>query len=156
MIADRRSLLRALPAALLCSGAAAADSDHDQIAALIRKYAASIDAADTNLASEVWSDSPDVSFIHPLGWEHSLAEIKQNVYGRIMGGMFSRRKLEPQNPAIHVYGDAGWSEFVWNFNAVRAGSGAALHTTGRETQIYRREPAGWRLVHVHYSSPVKP
>jgi len=149
----RRTLLALTPAAALLQGAA--DDDHDQIAALIRKYAASVDAADPKLASEVWSDSPDVSFIHPLGWEHSAAQVRQDVYQRIMGGMFSERKLEPRDPAIHVYRQTAWSEFTWTFTAKRADNGSVVHESGRETQIYRKEPAGWRIVHVHYSSPVR-
>jgi ketosteroid isomerase-like protein len=148
----RRAVLGLLPAAALLQ--AADDAGRGEIAALIRKYAASVNAADPNLAAEVWSDSPDVSFIHPLGWEHGLAQIKQNVYGRIMGGMFTERKLEPRDPTIHVYGPTAWSEFAWNFTAKRAGTGAEVHTAGRETQIYRKEPAGWRIVHVHYSAPM--
>lgn len=34
--------------------------------------ARSVDEADTALAAQVWLDSPDVSFIHPLGHEHGF------------------------------------------------------------------------------------
>src|SRR5216684_6694070 len=44
-------------------------ADSDVIRSLIEKYAKSIDGADTALAAEVWLNSPDVSFIHPLGYE---------------------------------------------------------------------------------------
>jgi hypothetical protein len=54
-------------------------SDHRQIEQLISRYARSIDAADTTLAAEIWSQSPDVSFIHPLGHEHGFGAVKQNV-----------------------------------------------------------------------------
>src|SRR5690242_5081669 len=36
---------------------------------LIAKYAKSVDDADTTLAAKVWSNSADVSFIHPRGHE---------------------------------------------------------------------------------------
>lgn len=57
----------------------------DEIRDMVAKYANSINEADTSVASQVWLDSLDVSFIHPLGHEHGFDQIKQNVYGRLMG-----------------------------------------------------------------------
>ncbi len=126
-------------------------ADRREIQTLIEKYAKSVDAADTALAAQVWSQSPDVSFIHPQGHEHGFDQVKQNVYVRAMGGTFSERKLTIADIAIRVYGDAAWAEFNWDFVARLRKDGSPLNTKGRETQIYRKEPAGWRLVHVHYS-----
>lgn len=127
------------------------DADVDAIRRLIAKYAKSVDGADTALASQVWWDSPEVSFIHPLGHEHGFDQIKQNVYTRLMGETFSERKLTPRDITVHVYGDSAWAEFYWDFNAKFRKDGQLITTHGRETQIYRKFPSGWRLVHVHYS-----
>lgn len=118
---------------------------------MIAKYAKSVDEADTNLASQVWLDSPDVSFIHPLGHEHGFDQIKENVYRRLMGDTFSERKLTPRDIAVHVYRDSAWAEFYWDCVAKFRKDGSPLTTHGRETQVYRRTADGWRLVHVHYS-----
>src|SRR5260370_145781 len=118
---------------------------------LIEKYAKSVDAADTALAGEVWLDSPDVSFIHPLGHEHGFEQIKQNVYTRLMGEMFLERKLSVHDVSVHVYGDAAWAEFYWDFVARVRKDGSPLTTHGRETQLYQKIQGRWRLVHVHYS-----
>jgi ketosteroid isomerase-like protein len=126
-------------------------SDHRQIEQLIAQYAKSIDGADTTLAAEIWSQSPDVSFIHPLGHEHGFGAVKQNVYVRLMGENFSERKLSTKDVRISVHGDSAWAEFYWDFVAKLRRDGSPLNTKGRETQIYRKEPGGWRLVHVHYS-----
>jgi len=128
-----------------------ASAQADEIRRLIAMYAKSVDDADTALASQVWWDSPEVSFIHPLGHEHGFDQIKQNVYKRLMGETFSERKLTPRDIAIHVYGNAAWAEFYWDFNAKFRKDGQPITTHGRETQIYRKFPTGWRLVHVHYS-----
>jgi len=128
-----------------------AAADVDAIGRTIAKYAESIDAADATLASQIWWDSPEVSFIHPLGHEHGFDQIKQNVYQRLMGETFSERKLTPHDITIHVYGDIAWAEFYWDFNAKFRKDGKSITTHGRETQIYRKLPSGWRLVHVHYS-----
>jgi ketosteroid isomerase-like protein len=127
------------------------DSDADQIRGTIAKYAKSIDDVDTTLASQIWSDSPEVSFIHPLGHEHGLPQIKQNVYKHLMGETFSERKLTPRDLSVHVYGDAAWAEFYWDFTAKFRKDGSPITTHGRETQIYRKQQGTWRLVHVHYS-----
>ncbi|HKW63953.1 MAG TPA: aminopeptidase P N-terminal domain-containing protein [Candidatus Acidoferrum sp.] len=126
-------------------------SSSEEIKSLVAKYAKSIDAADTNLASQIWWDSPEASFIHPLGHEHGFEQIKENVYKRLMGGMFSERKLSPHDIAVQVLGDTALAEFYWDFNAKMRKDGSAITTHGRETQVYRKTPDGWRLVHVHYS-----
>jgi ketosteroid isomerase-like protein len=124
----------------------------DEIKGMIAKYAKSVDEADTDLASQIWSASTEVSFIHPLGHEHGLEQIKQNVYKHLMGDTFSERKLNPHDISTHIYGNAAWAEFYWDFTAKFRKDGKAITTHGRETQIYRKEHCGWRLVHVHYSA----
>jgi Xaa-Pro aminopeptidase len=128
-----------------------AAADTDAIRSLIEKYAKSVDSADTALAAEVWLDSPDVSFIHPLGHEHGFEQIKQNVYARLMGEMFSERQLSVHDVSVHGYGDAAWAEFYWDFAAKFRKDGSPLTTHGRETQLYQKIKGQWRLVHVHYS-----
>jgi ketosteroid isomerase-like protein len=125
--------------------------EEDEIRQTIAKYARSVDEADTVLASQVWLDSPDVSFIHPLGHEHGFDQIKQNVYKHLMGDTFSERNLSIHNIAVHVYGNAAWAEFYWDFAATFRKDGSPITTHGRETQVYRKTAEGWRLVHVHYS-----
>ena len=126
-------------------------ADRQQIRDLIAKYTQSIDTADVNLAAGVWLDSPDVSFIHPLGHEHGFAEIKKNVYQRLMRDTFSERKLTAHEISVHVYGDSAVAEFYWDFAAKLKKDGSPLTTHGRETQMYHRENGAWRLIHVHYS-----
>jgi ketosteroid isomerase-like protein len=69
-----------------------------------------------------------------------VAEVKKNGYEP--GQAFSERSLTVQEPSIHVYGDTA---------TVRA-NGQAVHTKGRETQLYRKEQGHWRIVQVHYSA----
>jgi ketosteroid isomerase-like protein len=135
--------------------AAATRPDEQAIQHLIATYATSIDKADSEMADQIWSNAPEVSFIHPRGEAHGRAQIEADVYRNLMGGTFSERKLMPKDIAVQVYGDTGWSEFHWEFVAKVRKDGSALHTQGRETQIYHKENGQWRIVHVHYSgSPV--
>jgi Xaa-Pro aminopeptidase len=138
------------------SGGETADSpdtaaDVRQITALVARYARSIDSADADLASQIWWDSPDVSFIHPLGHERGLEQIKQNIYQKLMGDTFSERNLSPRDISVHVYGDSAIVEFYWDFVATFRKDGSTITTHGRETQIYGKKQDAWRLVHVHYS-----
>jgi len=150
---------RILLAATLClmPAFAAAQSDtgsERDIAAihhLIEQYAKAVDTLDLNLLSQIWSHSPEVSFIYPLGEEHGFDAIEQHVFQKIMGGMFSARNLETRGVEIHINGNAGWSEFHWTFHATMRKDGSAITTHGVETQVYRKESGNWQLVHVHYS-----
>jgi len=134
-------------------GLSAVDSSDasEEIKSLIAKYVKSVSDADTDLASQIWWNSPDASFIHPLGHEHGFEQIKENVYKRLMGGMFSERKLSGHDVTVQVLGDAAVAEFYWDFVAKLRKDGSPIATHGRETQVYRRMLDGWRLVHVHYS-----
>jgi ketosteroid isomerase-like protein len=126
-------------------------TDSEAIRQLIARYAQSVDDADTTLASQIWMNSPEVSFIHPLGLAHGFEEIKKEIYDQLMGQIFSERKLVPHDIVIHVHGDSAWAEFYWDFNARFRKDGSPVTTHGRETQVYWKTKDGWRLVHVHYS-----
>ena len=130
---------------------AADSSDADQIKSLVSLYTRSIDTCDTNLAAEVWLDSPSTTFIHPLGHEHGFAQIKENIYEKLFGQLFSERKLVAHDIAIDVSGDSAVVEFYWDFNAKFRKDGSPIATHGRETQIYFKHDGAWRLAHVHYS-----
>src|SRR5258707_603341 len=114
-------------------------ADIADIRSLIEKYAKSVDAADTTLAAEVWLDSPDVYFIHPLGHEHGFEQIKQNVYTRLMGETFSERKLSVHDVSIHVFGDAARAALYWGFAAKFRKNASPFTTHGPNKQLYKRE-----------------
>lgn len=131
-------------------------SDEAQIRTLLQKYATSINNADVNLASEIWSHDSDVIFVHPLGTDRGFDQIAADIYTKVMGGMFSKRELILHEPDIHIYGGSGWCEMNWTFHAIRK-DGIPITTEGRETQIYHKEKGTWRIVLVHYSGlPANP
>jgi len=125
--------------------------DVEEIHYLIERYTKAVDTVDLNLLSQIWSHSPEVSFIYPLGEGHGFDAIEQHVFKNVMGGMFSARDLETHGAAVHVNGNAAWSEFHWIFRATMRKDGSAVTTHGVETQIYRKQTGKWRLVHVHCS-----
>jgi ketosteroid isomerase-like protein len=135
----------------LARAAAGVSPDEQAIQHLIAAYATSIDKADTEMADQIWSNAPEVSFIHPRGEEHGRAQIEADVYRNLMGATFSERKLTPKEIAVHVYGETAWSEFQWDFVAKVRKDGSAFHSQGRESQVYHKENGQWHIVHVHYS-----
>lgn len=118
---------------------------------VIEQYSQAVDTVDLNLLSQIWSHSPEVSFIYPLGEERGLEAIEQHVFKEVMGGMFTARDLQIQGVLVRVNGNSAWSEFHWVFHATLRKDGSAVTTHGVETQIYRKEAGKWLIVHVHYS-----
>ena len=121
-----------------------------EIRALQRDYVTSINEADTSIVDRIWSHSPEVIFIEPLGTEHGIEQVKGFV-ANTFGKMFSKRDLNLETPAIHVYGDTAWSDMTWTFHATIRGNNQPITTQGRETQIYRKRNGAWHIVAVHYS-----
>jgi hypothetical protein len=122
----------------------------------VNRYMQSVDDADTTLGAQVWSATPDVTFIEPTGHECGWDQIAAVVYGKLMGATFSKRTLKNVGEvSIHVYANAAVAEYDWDFVAtLRSDGKTVVHTTGRESQVYvNLQGQGWRLVHVHYSGP---
>ena len=117
---------------------------------LVAQYTGSIDQADTVLGAKLWSHTDPVSFIHPKGHAHGWNEIK-NIYA-VFRDNFTDRHLRFYNLKSSVYPDFAWLEFYWTFDAVMKSDSSRVHTEGRESQIWRKTTAGWRLIHVHYSA----
>ena len=127
-----------------------AKTETDAIRQQIAKYTAALEAADIDLASQVWQTSAEVSFIHPSGHARGWGEVK-GIY-KFFAAAFIDRKLTVRDVAIHVNGKTAWAEFYWHFVA-KSKDGSAVQTDGRETQIYQQSGKRWQLVHVHYSGP---
>jgi ketosteroid isomerase-like protein len=120
----------------------------------IAKYTAALDAADTDLAAQVWDTTGEISFINPVVHSHGWEEI-QGAYA-FFRSAYSERKLTVRDVSIHMLGDAAWAEFNWHFTG-RQSDGAVIESDGRESQVYRRTGGRWALVHVHYSAaPAEP
>src|ERR1051325_3654567 len=147
------SLCVAIALAVSCASHGNRDDDPqaavDAIRQQIGKYTAALDAADIDLAAQVWRTTADVSFIHPAGHAHGWEEVK-GIYKFFASG-FSERKLTVRDVAVHVNGETAWAEFYWHFAAKQSKDGSAVQTDGRETQIYEKAGNRWQLVHVHYS-----
>ena len=112
-------------------------ADIQQIQRLQKRYVASIDGADLALVDQVWSHSPEVIIVEPLGTERGLVQVEGFVRDTF-GKMFSKRDLQLENPSIHVYGDTAWSEMTWTFYATLRDGENPLITKGARRRFYER------------------
>ncbi|WP_448044291.1 hypothetical protein [Bradyrhizobium liaoningense] len=100
-------------------------------------YLQSIDAADADMATKVWSTTPQVSFIHPLGHERGWDQIKTNFYGKVLEGRLKDRHLKlVGDPAIHVCGKSAIVEFYWELRRHYKGKRRACARRWQETRVY--------------------
>jgi ketosteroid isomerase-like protein len=124
----------------------------DVIHGCLRTYVRALEDGDIGLAAELWATDEAVTFIHPRGHEHGWEQGRDNFYQATMFDRFATRQLRIFDVGVTVYDGSAWAEFYWEFQATFRNDGSPLTTTGRETQIYRKDGRGWVLVHVHYSS----
>lgn len=130
-----------------------ADNIKNEILNKISQYSKSINEVDLKLASKIWLNSNDVTFIHPRGHEHGFKEIKENFYIKTMQEKFSKRNLNILDVNLQMHGDTVIAEFYWDFNAQFKDTGEEHNTKGRETQVFIKDSNNeWKLIHVHYSN----
>jgi len=109
-------------------------------------------ALDLDLAAKIWSQTEDITLIHPHGRHQGWDEIRQTFYLDTMGRL-ANRKLKLRDISIHILSqNTAWGEFSWDFTASFP-DGTPIATSGRETQIWKKENGEWKIVHVHYSEP---
>lgn len=128
------------------------NSPEKQIEQALDRYVRSVNALDVALARELWLKAPEVSFIHPRGYETGIENIIKSFYLDTMG-RFKSRNLRRKNTVILVQGQTAVATFDWDFDAVFASDDSPLTTRGRESQVFVRLADGtWKLAHVHYSA----
>ena len=151
---SRCKALLASTATLLCLTACARPGDtgaaRDQVQQVLDKYFQSVNAADVTVASEVWLHSPDIVVVTPLGRFEGWDSVQRDLYVNFLQKGFLERDLRPSNVHIQVNGNSAWAVFDWDFTAKLA-NGQPFTSKGRESHVYARTDAGWRIAHLHYS-----
>lgn len=126
--------------------------EREELRKLVDKYADSVNRLDLTLATSIWSQSAEVTFIQPRGHQKGWDQVRNNFYLGAMNN-FSQRDLKVENLSIQLLGDdSAWGEFYWEFNATFKKDGQKITSKGRETQVWKKESDGWKIVHVHYSN----
>jgi ketosteroid isomerase-like protein len=138
-----------------CNRGVDIDQEKQSIQQVFDKYLESVKTADAALASQVWQQSEEVSAVIPLGRFKGWKSIEQDLYVNFLQKAFTERSLKPANLAIDVSGTAAWVVYDWTFNG-KLPDGQAFSSSGWESQVYQKVDGRWAIVHIHYSSPVRP
>ena len=126
-----------------------------EIEAVLDLYVQSVNDADYDLLRGIWVPSDEISYVNPVERLQSSEEL-EGFWQAFITDTFSERDLRISNVSIHAAGrEAAWAVFDWEFNATMT-DGQPFNTTGWETQFYRLTDQGWRIEHVHYSTPQLP
>jgi len=96
--------------------------------------------------SEVWSHGPDVTAMHPIGGRTTGWDGVRDSFDQV-AGLASHAKIGLRDQFIQVHGDIAYELGVeyGGFNM----AGQHVSVEHRVTNIYKRETAGWRIVHHH-------
>jgi ketosteroid isomerase-like protein len=138
-----------------CARTGDVDQDRKDVRQVLDKYLQSVKTADTALASQVWSQSADISVVTPFGRFQGWDSVREGIYVNFLQKAFVERNLQPDNVAITVAGNTAWAVFDWTF-AARLPDGQSMTSKGWESHVYRKTDRGWAIVHLHYSVPPPP
>ena len=126
-----------------------------EIGAVLDLYVQSVNDADYDLLREIWVESDEISYVNPINRLQSSDGLA-GFWQTFLVDSFSERNLSPTNVSAHAAGsEAAWAVFDWEFEATTT-DGQPFNTTGWETQFYRLTDLGWRIEHIHYSTPPPP
>ena len=136
-----------------CSRPTDPAAEEKSVRETFEKYLKSVDSADTALASQVWSQSPDVEVVTPFGRSKGWETVRDKLYVDFLQKAFLERSLKPENLVIKVSGDTAWAVFDWSFTAKLA-NGQPFSSKGWESHVYQKADKRWTIVHLHYSAPI--
>ena len=124
-------------------------SAEDEVRGASTKFYAGLNrmaSGDAAGLGDVWSHSDTVTTMHPIGGrEVGWAAVKASFEG--VAGLASDGQVELADQIIRVDGDLAYElgEERGQFTL----AGEQIRIDQRVTNIYRREPDGWKIVHHH-------
>ena len=125
------------------------ESERKAVEAIVDAYIKTINDGDLELVGKIWSHDELASFIGPQGRFSGYEEVRDKLVMSFKNG-FAKRNLRKDELIIVIEGKSAWAEFAWTFDSVGK-DGTERTSRGRETQIFRKEKDGWKLMHIHYS-----
>ena len=125
------------------------ESERKAVEAIVDAYIMTINDGDLELVGKIWSHDELASFIGPQGRFSGYEEVRDKLVMSFKNG-FAKRNLRKDELIIVIEGKSAWAEFTWTFDSVGK-DGSERTSRGRETQIFRKEKDGWKLMHIHYS-----
>jgi uncharacterized protein (TIGR02246 family) len=131
-----------------------AKSDETAIRALEDRFAAGVRAANVAAIMKVYEpgDSLFVFDVVPPR-QYVGAEAYRKDWQSFLGAVKGPVKFDVTDLKIESDGAMAWSHSIQHLSATGA-NGQPMDMTVRVTDVYRKTPNGWRIVHEHVSVPV--
>jgi ketosteroid isomerase-like protein len=135
-----------VPSTAQAQGATQA-ADVAAVEATVDAFAAALQAGDLAKAGELLAD--DVLVLESGGAERSKAEYLEKHAPADVEFLRNAHAM-PMQHKTSVRGDLAWVGSEVMFHTTSDGQMAMIDAT--ETMVLERTPAGWRIVHIHWSS----
>ena len=123
------------------------ESERKAVEAIVDAYIKTINDGDLELVGKIWSHDERASFLGPQGRFSGYDEVRAKLVMSFKNGV-AKRNLRKDELIIVIEGKSAWAEFTWTFDSVGK-DGSERRSRGRETQIFRKEMGGWKLMHIH-------
>jgi len=101
---------------------------------------------DASLLADIWSDSPEVTAMHPIGGREVGWEAVRTSFQGVADNAAEGR-IELSDQVIHRVGDMAYEVGVERGHFKLAGQPVDIQH--RVTNVYRREGGAWKIVHHH-------
>ena len=101
---------------------------------------------DNGPMADTWLHDESVSSMHPIGGRETGWDQVRSAFAGV-GGMASGGHVELVDQAIQAAGDMAYETGTERGHATLAGENVVIEH--RVTNVYRRAPGGWRMVHHH-------
>lgn len=101
---------------------------------------------DASAMADVWAHTDSVTSMHPIGGREVGWDAVSTSFGKV-ASISDQGKVWVTDQRIQVVGDAAYEIVVENGEMSLGGHPVSFQH--RATNVYQRQPDGWKLVHHH-------
>ena len=126
--------------------------DEQELLQAVERYQYAIHTQEASDFLPLWAQGCETVMISPTGYFTGTQNIYESfLLGRIRQ-VYERIDLISHNIDVRVISsDLATVVFSYSTDCIRRDTGEPYGIAGLETQVYCRQNAQWKLVHVHYS-----
>ena len=124
----------------------------EELNELLGNYITCIETQDRTMFDKVWTTEGTCRMISGA----NMFEGRESLWGEFVNG-----KIKTAYTTIKIVKENSWFEvidedhaliiFKYHSECILRENGEPFGVAGMETQVAKRDPEGWRLLHVHYS-----
>lgn len=131
--------------------------DSEAIYTVLERYKRAIHTQSAADFLPIWAQTGENVLISPAGCFRGTEAIYRDfLLGRIRAA-YTQIDLITESVALRALtADSAAAVFAYRTACIRRETGEPHGLRGMETQVYVREPDGWKLAHVHYSGEAIP